>query len=171
MRNFLCSSKVKKTQEDLLQKLDTVSYEQLRKTFKEKMEKMCSYIKGKVSVKHVDGKPLNGPVFIEYLKQVIEKLNNNEKIYLSEALTAGIKIIAQQALETAQKLFIKLFDDYIIQNKLPIAWDKFKIEQQKIIKECNDYVEKNVVGSDSIAQEFILKLHEFLFENSETFNT
>jgi hypothetical protein len=165
---ILCNNKkVEQTQEDLLQKLDKVSYEQLRKQFKDKMEKMCSYIKDKVAIKIVEGKPLNGSLFIEYLKDIIVKLNNNEKILLSESLTVGIKMIAHQTLEAAQKLFVKLFDDYIQQNKLPIIWDKFGIDQQKIIKQCYDYVKENVIGSDSIIQEFTSKLTEFIFENSK----
>ena len=85
----LCSTKVEPSQEELLQKLDTIPYKELKETFKEKMDKMCLYVKDKVDVKTVNSIPLNGPLFIKYLEEIIEKLNNNEVIYLSESLTVA----------------------------------------------------------------------------------
>lgn len=65
-----------------------------------------------------------------------------------------------------KKLFIKSFDNYIEKNSLPIPWAKFDVEQQNILKKCYDHIKTNIIGSNTIADEYALKFSMFIREDS-----
>ena len=171
-KNCFCSwcktdnNKTAPSVEERLRNLDKIPYDDLKENFKSKMDKMCSYVIKNVNMKTVNGRPVNGQVFIEYIKDVIESINNDQRIILIDAFNAGIRAVAQSALDSAEKLFVDSFDNFIEKNKLPIKWKMFDEEQLKITGKCYDIIKNSVVGSEVIVNEYLKKFGNFVHEDS-----
>ena len=151
--------------EERLQNLDQIPYDDLRDNFKTKMSKMCSYVIENANMKSVDGRPLNGQVFIGYINDVIESINKDQRIILLDSFHAGIRAVAQEGLDSAENFFVDSFNKFI-ENKLPIKWKIFDEEQLKITDKCYDIIKKNVVGSEVIVNEYLEKFGHFLYADS-----
>lgn len=155
------------TMEEKLCMLDRLSFDELRKVFNDKMKAMCNKIHRIVTYKTVNGQAINGIVYVEYIKHIIDSINRNKEIFVGESLIAGIRNVANEALEQAQNSLIAQFDDLFQKEKLPIPWNQFNLMQQTIVDQCYDIIKVNIIGSEDIAKEYTAKFHEFIAGNAD----
>jgi hypothetical protein len=146
-----------KTLEDALQTMDKIEWTKLRQPFREGMDNLCKKIKDCIRPKRIDSISVNGKIFAGYIKEIVENINSNETIYLTESLTAGIKLAAFESLEVVKKKYLEEL------NKLqfPIDWTCFDKIEIKLNDECVEILKENVIGKSSILNETLMNFAAF----------
>ena len=86
---------------------------------------------------------VNGRVFAAYIKEIVNHLNLNETIYLTDTFTASIKIVA---FETLEMVNLKYTDEM---NKLvyPFDWKRFNVFEANLNEKCVKHLKLNIIGN------------------------
>jgi hypothetical protein len=86
--------------DETLQKLDTVDIGQLQPNFLNNVDHLWNTMKSNIRPKNY---LFSGSAFSEYIKIVVEKLNKNEKVSVTESLTLSIKYASERG-ESKKKM-------------------------------------------------------------------
>jgi hypothetical protein len=91
--------------EEALQSLDSIPYQNLRDNFKKEINQITDYVTKMIRVKTVSHQYMNGPLFCEYLKQIVIAINEENVIYLNDTIDICVKVHANEILTEMTKLY------------------------------------------------------------------
>jgi len=146
-----------------LKSLDSFKYDDLNEMFRSKLDKLSEQIRENLHSKSINGTHLNGFQLAEYMKLIVDLLNNNQTICVHNTLLAVMKresnyLIdhAMQSYETKMNRFVQLSQNEFELNELQ-AYDL------EVSKECILLLQKRLANSTSINQmnEIKVKFYEF----------
>ena len=85
--------------EEELQQLDQMKLSNLRKEYIYDLNELYELINTNLTPKQINDRKMNGELFCEYLKLIIDSINSNKTIYLNETINSAIKKVADHCLE------------------------------------------------------------------------
>jgi hypothetical protein len=143
--------------EEALQNMDDIKWEDLREPFRKGMTELCQLIKERIRPKIINKTNVNGRIFAAYIKEIINKLNLNQTICLTESLIASIKLAAFEALEIVQPKYINEMNRLVY----PLDWDKFSYTEAQINDKCVRELRENIIGDNQILNQTLEKFSNF----------
>ena len=156
------------TYEEALQRLDELPYECLRSEFRKQIDKIKSYIMENIQIKQVNDSCMNGPLFCEYLKQIVSSINKENVIFLNETINTCLKTISKEAVFEAIKFYsaemnrlmekdrfykTKEFErqkNNIFEDSVNFLNEKIKIYSESVQFECEDDLAESSVRGKGI---------------------
>ena len=151
---------------DALQNMDKIEWSKLREPFRVAINNICESIKNKIQPKKINKlTAVNGRVFAAYIKEIVNHLNLNETIYLTDTFTASIKIVA---FETLEMVNLKYTDEM---NKLvyPFDWKRFNVFEANLNEKCVKHLKLNIIGNNETLNETLINFSDFKQNFLESF--
>jgi len=145
------------TLEEALQSMDDIEWEDLREPFRRGMTELCQLIKERIRPKIINKTSVNGRIFAAYIKEIVNKLNSNQTIILTESLTASIKLAAFEALEIVQSKYKNEMNRLVY----PLDWGKFNNTETQINDQCVRELKENIIGDNQILNQTLDKFSNF----------
>ncbi|CAF1022417.1 unnamed protein product [Brachionus calyciflorus] len=124
----------------LLLDIDNYNWVDFKGEFYDEVNKLCKTIKDNVEIKRINGTNLKGHMFAEYIRNIVDCLNNDKIIYVVDMLEA-------------LKLTFK---------KFPIKWSDFQLSEKSIRNSCLKEFEENI--SVSNFDEFKAEFEMYVFD-------
>jgi len=143
--------------EEALQNMDDIKWEDLREPFRKGMAELCQLIKERIRPKIINKTNVNGRIFAAYIKEIVNKLNLNQTICLTESLIASIKLAAFEALEIVQLKYKNEMNRLVY----PLDWDKFSYTEAQINDKCVRELKENIIGDNQILNQTLEKFSNF----------
>jgi hypothetical protein len=143
--------------EEALQSMDDIKWEDLREPFRKGMTELCQLIKERIRPKIINKTNVNGRIFAAYIKEIVNKLNLNQTICLTESLIASIKLAAFEALEIVQAKYKNEMNLLVY----PLDWDKFSYTEAQINDKCVRELKENIIGDNQILNQTLEKFSNF----------
>ncbi len=158
--------------EEAIQQLDTIENEFLREPFRTSMNELRSLIFDKIiNPKRIKNTKINGPLYTEFLKQIVDSLNSDSKIGLIDTFESSVKIFANNVLSKLKHSYsLNLKNKYNGSTILrPIKFgtlcemekvvreeiiDSFKKELKDLINDFSDYMNDLNMHSESTLNEY-----------------
>ncbi|RNA20658.1 Guanylate-binding N-terminal domain containing [Brachionus plicatilis] len=113
--------------------------------FYDEMNKLCQKIKENVQIKMFDKKKLRGKIFSEFIKNVVEHLNDEKTILVVDMVDALIKIDANRNLDEIKTKYSNRLKE--IFSKLPIKSELMNSLEEKAQNECLNDLKKKIEES------------------------
>ena len=108
-----CSTMVRPlTNENKLQNLEDLPPEQLRPEFLEQIIALRKKVLGRVKVKTLNGKPLNGEMYLNLVKGLINSLNSGNVPNIENTWISMCKVESYKAFEEAEQIY----ENYLKEN-------------------------------------------------------
>ena len=99
--------------EQNLQKLETVDFDQLRPEFVEQMMTLRKHILTKIKPKQIDGKKLDGQMFLGLIQSYVNAINNGSVPNIQNAWSYVCESQCRKALEESIELYDKQIKSFI----------------------------------------------------------
>ncbi|OMJ93442.1 hypothetical protein SteCoe_3558 [Stentor coeruleus] len=155
-----CCTLVRPTiREDQLQRLEEMEFEDLRLEFVEQVVQLRKKILGKLKVKNLNNKPLNGNMLATLVESYINAINKGAVPTIENAWTYICKTECNRALQEALNLYEVNIEE-VLSNKFPLDEEELK-NIHKEAKAASELIfEKKSIGEDKEAfkKELIEKL-------------
>ncbi len=154
------------TYEEALQNLDKLPLDCLRDEFTSQILTIRNYILDNIQIKKVNDLGMNGPIFCEYLKQIVSNINKENVIYLNETINNCLSIIRKEALDKTVEFYsdkmnekmsngqfhkIKSFERLhkkIFERSVDFLGKKIKSYSESFQYECEDELAESSVGGE-----------------------
>ena len=111
--------------EKAVQNLHQLPANKLRPEFEDAFEKLVEYIQNSFELKMINDNKMNGPIFVEYMKSIVENINKNEQIYLMDTLNSSLKLIASESFEKANAEYKQEMNEYTSNGAEAKEWNAF----------------------------------------------
>ena len=121
--------------EDALQSMDTLAYDQLRPVFRAEIEKISKHVIKNIQVKTVENTRMNGRLFCEYLKRIVEHINNENVIYINDTIDLCLKSYGDELLREVTSLYNTTMN-VLTKNGKHFPIDEFNKKESEIYKNC-----------------------------------
>ena len=140
--------------------MDVLDYEELRPEFRTAVAKLHHYIVNYIQAKKVEDCTMNGPLFCEYLKQIVENINKESIIYLNETInyclqTCGKEILTEMTNIYSEEMSKLMTNEKYYKTKDLERKEKIIFHNTKVI-----LAEKLLLQSPQLVTEFENKLIE-----------
>ena len=112
---------------------------------------------------------MNGVLFADYLKKVLDLINSDKAINLHDTLLASIESVALSFFEEAKKDYLAKMESKFKNNNQPTVWSQFYAFEQTLSKNCLDSMKSNIYGSEQLCQDYIEKFEKFRNEKLKLF--
>ena len=139
------------TNENKLQSLEDLPTEQLRPEFSEQIIGLKKKVLGRIKPKSLNGKPLNGEMFLNYIKSIIEALNSGGIPNIENTWISMCKVESYNAFEEAEKVY----DDYLKEN-MDNTDDPLEVIHKEAKTQAIEHFNKKALGD--IAEEYLKQL-------------
>lgn len=150
------------TYEEALQSLDKINPKHLRASFNYSVHKLKEKISDKSSTKTVGNQEFNGPMFAEYLKEIIKLVNTESNIFLNSVLGSSVKSVADMALEEARVFYTSEMKSFVWIDKQPVKWDMFKDTECEIKFDSYQIIKDKIkYASNDLCNQYVAKFNEF----------
>ena len=151
--------------EDKLQKLDSLNLSDLRKEYLNDLNELVDKINLILHSKEINGQKLNGPLFAEYLKLIVESINSEKTIFLHETVSLALNAMADQNLNECLNLFDKEIQQ-ISSSSNPMKYseheNKIKQSEEKSLNHLTSYFKS--INNKTLFDEYKRKLETKLDE-------
>lgn len=154
------------TKEEALQMLDEINYDDLRDKFKLKFDEMCEALEYKFRAKSVNKTYLNGFKLAEYMKLIVNLINNKKCVYLHETLVAAINREANFTLEKCKEIYHNKMSEFKLKN-FELTQKEFEEKDYQVAKECLIRLKKILKYNPLTLNEYNAKFYKF---RNEKFN-
>ena len=150
--------------EDKLQNLDKLELKDLREEYRNDLNEFVDIISKILGPKEINGKKMNGELFCEYLKLIVDAINSNKTIYLHETVGLALKSIAEHNLKDC----LDKFDSHLkpitcnFPTKTSILNEKLNKVKELILKEFKTSFNND--GQTVTYEEFKKKLNDKMDE-------
>ncbi len=139
----------------------------LREPFQKALNGFKKHIEETFEFKKINQTEMTGPVFVEFLKQIVHNINNNEQICLMDALDASHKIVANEILIKAKENYENEMEDLISNNTMPLIWDDFDEEEDAIFIQCEDLIKSSNLNT-AILNETLTNFKEYIRNSQDS---
>ena len=139
------------TNENKLQNLEELPPEQLRPEFLEQIINLRKKVLGRVKVKTLNGKPLNGEMYLNLIKGLIEALNSGNVPNIENTWLSMCKVESYKAFEEAEQIY----EDYLKEN-LENTDDLLEDIHKEAKQQALEYFKQKALGD--VAGEYLKQL-------------
>lgn len=126
----------------LLLAIENYKWDDFSGEFYEEMNKLCQKIKQNVQIKMFNEKKLKGNIFSEFIKKVVENLNDDKTILVVDMVEVLIKIECNRNLDEIKRKYSDKLNEVFY--KLPMKWELMNSIEEKARKECLDELKKKI---------------------------
>jgi hypothetical protein len=154
--------------DETLQNLDSVNFDHLRKDFKHEITKLCENIKRDIGPKIVHTIPLTAVAFASYIQIVVNQLNKNERVSLTESLTLSIQYASEKALKDSIENYKTKMQDFVAKNPLPLKWDVLDEADRKIMESCFKMLQVNLNGTNDLTRPILERFTREIYQYHES---
>ena len=151
--------------DDTLKNLDSVDFRDLRRDFQNGIKNLFERIKRDISPKTIHTTPLSASAFSRYVEVVVEQLNNNERVSLTESLTISIKYASEKSLKEAIENYKFKMEIFFEENPMPLKWEILESKENEVMQSCYKNLEKNLTGpakmNKSVLESFTSELYQY----------
>ena len=142
--------------EETLRSLDKIDQKWLKPDFIGGIDSLCKSIKTNICPKSVFGTPLSAPAYSNYIENVFEQLNKNNKIIsLTESLTSSIKYSSEMTLTEAIDNYTKKMTEFFIQYPMPVKWETLEETNRQVMESSYKLLNLNLNGTNELTKPFI----------------
>jgi hypothetical protein len=99
--------------EEALERLHLLPASKLRPQFENAFKKVVEHLQNSFELKMINNNKMNGPILVEYMKNIVESINKNEQIFLMDTLNSSLKFIASESLKKAEHEYELEMNEYI----------------------------------------------------------
>ena len=138
--------------EKTLQNLGKVDFNNLREDFRTGIIKLCDTMKINICPKSVLTVPLSSSAFSKFIQVVVDQLNNNDRVSLTESLALSIKYASEKALVGALRNYEAKTEEYLSKNPMPLRWDILDAKHKEIMDRCYKILEMHLNGSNDFTR-------------------
>jgi len=131
------------TYEDALQSLETLKYESLREPFKLAMNSLISKIKKKCQIKRIGNQLMNGPLFVRFIKKIVESINAKKMIFLHNTVHLALTQICNDVLEEVDGIYENKMKS-LFNAKKPIKSSLLNEQENDITNSCLNYIKEKL---------------------------
>jgi ABC-type uncharacterized transport system YnjBCD ATPase subunit len=161
--------KEKKSIKQTLMSLNEIEFNDLCDEFRGEFKQIRDYIYDKIQAKAINNHRMNGVLFADYLKKVLDLINSDKAINLHDTLLASIESVALSFFEEAKKDYLAKMDGKFKNNSQPTVWSQFYAFEQTLSKNCLESMKSNIYGSEQLGQDYIEKFEKFRNEKLKLF--
>ncbi|RNA33811.1 Guanylate-binding N-terminal domain containing [Brachionus plicatilis] len=140
----------------LLLGIESYKWDDFSGEFYDQLNILCHKIRDNVQIKIFNRKKLKGNIFSEFIRKVVEDLNNEKTILVVDLVEVLIKSDANRNLEEIKKYYSDKLEEFF--SKLPMEWKLMNSLEEKTRNECLDELKKKI-------EESYLKEYEDLFKS------
>lgn len=148
-----------KSHDETLRHLENVDWKHLKPEFRSSITDLCKHIRKEMVPKSLFGTQVSAPAFSQYIKTVVQQLNNNERVNMMDSLASGIKFASEKSLADA----IAMYDNKMAGLNYPIRWTEFDQFHQELFDGCLHSLQENLNGENEITRPFLDKFSLYLF--------
>ena len=144
----------------ILLSIDAYKWDELNGEFHDGVNKLCKKIHEDVDIKMVNEMKLNGFMFADYVRKIVECLNKDETIYVVDMLDVIAKMNASRKLDNIKKKYSDALAHQF--KKFPMPWTHMNSAEMKIRNACIEKF-KASVGEDflnELQEEFEKYIHD-----------
>ena len=141
-----------------LTELDKINEKDFDKEYIRKLDNLKSELNKIIRPKMINNQSLNGKQFSEYLKLIVDAINDEKVFYIHDAM---FKIEAEEAF----KYIKKEYEKNIKELNCPLKWNKFNKNEEEIFDSLCDYFKEKV--NKAYVDEYLSKFFTFRLENFE----
>ena len=138
--------------EKTLQNLGKVDIKNLRDDFRTGINQLCDTIIKNICPKSILTVPLSASAFSVFFQLVIDQLNNNERVSLTESLALSIKFASEKALADALRNYETKMQEYFSKNPMPLQWHIIDAKHKEIMDTCYKILERHLNGSNDLTR-------------------
>ena len=147
-----CSTMVRPlTNETKLQNLEDLPPEQLRPEFLEQIITLRKKVLGRLKVKTLNGKPLNGEMYLNLVRYLISALNSGNVPYIENIWIPMCKVESYKAFEEAEQIY----ENYLKEN-LDYTDDPLEDIHKEAKEQALEHFKNKSLGE--ISQEYLKQL-------------
>ena len=128
----------------ILLSIDQYNWKELKGEFVNFMNKLCRKIKDEVSLKKVNKCKLKGFMFADYIRKIVECLNNDQNIYVVDMLDVIIKMNASRELDRIINKYSH--ESALVFKNFPIKWETMQLAETKIHNLCINELKEIIEG-------------------------
>ena len=139
------------TNENKLQNLEDLPPEQLRPEFLEQIVSLRKKVLGRVKIKTLNGKPLNGEMYLNLVKGLIGALNSGSVPNIENTWISMCKVESYKAFEEAEQIY----ENYLKEN-LDNTDDSLEDIHKEAKEQALEHFKKKALGE--IAGEYLKQL-------------
>lgn len=150
------------THEEALQQLDILPLDCLRSVFKKQIIRIRNYVVDNIQIKKVNDLGMNGPIFCEYLKQIVSNINKENVIYLNETINNCLSIIRKEALDKTIEFYSDKMNEKMSNGQFHRI-KSFDRLHKKIFEQSVDFLGKKI---KSYSESFQYECEDELAESS-----
>jgi len=147
-------------EEDQLQSLDKIPYEELRDKFRGGIDELIKKIFKEAVSKKISGKPLNGPGFIVLLKSYVDAINTGAVPTIKSAWDNVSDSECQAAMDAAIKTYID--GGVVVIQKFPLDSEELQEQHENLSELAGTEYQKRALGDMTL--KYRSKLDERLNE-------
>ena len=111
--------------EEALERLHLLPASKLRPQFENAFNKVVEHLQNSFELKMINNNKMNGPILVEYMKNIVESINKNEQIFLMDTLNSSLKFIASESLKKAEHEYELEMNEYTLSGAEAKKWEDF----------------------------------------------
>jgi hypothetical protein len=138
--------------EKTLRKLAEVDFKDLREDFRSGITDLCDTMKKNICPKSVLTVPLAASAFSRFIQLVVEQLNNNERVSLTESLALSIKYASEKALKDALCNYEAKMQEFFNKSPMPLRWEILDSKHKEIMDSCYKILQMHLNGSNDLTK-------------------
>jgi hypothetical protein len=156
--------------EETLQNLDKIYFKDLREDFRTGITDLCETMKKNISPKTVSTIPLSASAFSKFFQLVVEQLNNNERVSLTESLALSIKYASEKALQDSLRNYEIKMQEFFGKNPMPLHWEILDSKHKEVMESSYKILQMHLNGSNDLTKPVLEIFQRKIchYEGSET---
>lgn len=145
------------TKQDALLMLDQVRYDDLREKFRTRFDQMCEEIRIKLRPKCLNDTYLNGFKLAEYMKLMVNLINNNQTVCIYDTLVAATMREAHFTLDKCKEIYNIKMNQFKL--KLPVSQEELDEKDHSVARECLVKLHKALASNPKVLDDFKNKFY------------
>jgi hypothetical protein len=129
--------------EEALQNMENIEWSQLRQPFRIELTNLLNNIRDQIKPKIINSTAVNGRLFATYIKEIVNKLNLNENIYINDTFNSCIKKVALETLEMVNLEYNNEMKKLVY----PLDWNKFNDFENNLNDKCKQILSSSIIGN------------------------
>ena len=159
-----------KTAEQALQSIDKLKLKQLRKEYQDDLNDLFDQINFLLKPMEINNQNLNGLLLAEYLKKIVNFINEEKTIYLHDTISMTLKEIAEHCLEKYVKKFVTELMNYFTSSEEPLKTIEFSRIKNEALQKCLKQFKENFPNNPILYKEYKEKFDILISEKKKSFN-